>query len=206
LFVCLLAQTRSNKVQTFVRLFAQHASTIGQPFLYVSGNEFCLLGLMKNKLKNLTWRFAKTMPDIPHEYVVRSSENEADFVALFETINKHGRWSKFRGNRYRYWQPGDGFQYWTMTSDIRFSRLSRVINRAKIDGTEIADKITTAIIKYRRNKQLRAVWKRTPRDVRRVIVDRRWIFAWREGRTELIPLDELSDGEIAKRLPSSRRG
>ena len=166
---------------------------------------FCLLGLMKNKLKNLTWRFAKTMPHIPHQYVVRSSENETDFVALFKTINKHGRCGAFRGNRYRYWQPGDGFKYWTMTSDIRFSRLSRIINRARIDGTEIADKITIAIMKYRRNKQLAAVWKRTPRDVRRVIDDRRWL-ALREGRTELIPLDELSDGEIAKRLPSSRRG
>lgn len=75
---------------------------------------FCLLGLMKNKLKKLKWRFAKTMPEIPHEYVVRSSENEANFIELFQTINKHGRWGAFRGNRYRYWHPGDGFKYWTM--------------------------------------------------------------------------------------------
>jgi hypothetical protein len=72
--------------------------------------------------------------------MVRSSENEADYVELFETINKHGRWGTFRGNRYRYWSPGDGFKYWTMTSDIKFSRLSRVINRARIDGSEIPDK------------------------------------------------------------------
>jgi hypothetical protein len=146
---------------------------------------------MKNKLNNLTWRFAKTMPEIPHEYVVRSPDNEADFVALFETINKHGRWGTFRGNRYRYWYPGDGFKYWS---------IKRVINRAKVDGAEVADKITTAIMKYRRNKQLAAVWKRTPRDVQRVIDDRRWICARREGGAELIPLDDLSDAEIAERL------
>jgi hypothetical protein len=149
---------------------------------------------------NLTWRFARTMPHTPHEYVVRSPDNEADFVALFETINKHGRWGTFRGNRYRYWHPGDGFRYWTLTSDLNFSRLSHIINRARIDGAAIADKVTTAIMKYRRNKQLATVWKRTPRDRRRVIDDRRLICACREGGAELIPLGDLSDAEIAERL------
>jgi len=159
---------------------------------------------------NLTWRFAKTMPEIPHEYVVRSPDNEANFAALSETINKHGRWGTFRGNRYRYWYPGNDFKYWT---------IRRIINRARIDGAAITPKhsypvqllrsstetkITTTINKYRRNKQLAAVWKRTARDVRHVIDGRRWILALRKGGTELIPLDHLSDAEIAERLPSRR--
>jgi hypothetical protein len=37
---------------------------------------------------NLRFRFAKTMPEIPHEYVVRSPENESDYVKLFDIIRR----------------------------------------------------------------------------------------------------------------------
>jgi hypothetical protein len=59
--------------------------------------------------------------------VVRSPANEADYVRLFETIAKEGEVEKFKGRAYRYWHPGDGFKYWTMTTDVR---QSRIINRA----------------------------------------------------------------------------
>jgi hypothetical protein len=75
----------------------------------------------------LTFKLAKTMPEIPHEYVVRSPANEADYVALFERIAKEGVIEKFKGRAYRYWRPGDGWRYWAMTTDVR---QSRIINRA----------------------------------------------------------------------------
>ena len=56
--------------------------------------------------------------------------NEADYVALFRAVQHHGVNEKFGKRRYRYWRPGDGFKYWTMTTDVR---TSRIINRAKID-------------------------------------------------------------------------
>ena len=38
----------------------------------------------------LSFRVAKTMPESPHEYVVRTPENEADYVALFNLIVEQG--------------------------------------------------------------------------------------------------------------------
>jgi hypothetical protein len=37
---------------------------------------------------NLRFRFAKTMQEIPHEYVVRSPENESDYSELFDIIRR----------------------------------------------------------------------------------------------------------------------
>ncbi len=38
----------------------------------------------------LSFREAKTMPESPHEYTVRTPENEAAYVALFNLIVEHG--------------------------------------------------------------------------------------------------------------------
>ena len=81
-------------------------------------------------LSRLEFKFAKTMPETPHWYVVRSPANEADYVALFHACQRDGVDEKFGGRRYRYWYPGDGFKYWTMTTDLA---RSQVINRAKVD-------------------------------------------------------------------------
>jgi uncharacterized protein (DUF4415 family) len=81
-------------------------------------------------LSRLTFKFAKTMPETPHWYVVRTRANEADYVALFHTIQEKGVDERFGKRRYRYWRPGDGFKYWAMTADVT---QSHVINRAKID-------------------------------------------------------------------------
>jgi hypothetical protein len=87
-------------------------------------------------LSRLTFKFAKTMPENPHEYVVRKPENEADYVTLFQTCRREGQDEKFQGRTYRYWYPGDGWKYWTMTSDIR---QSQIINRAKVDDPELSE-------------------------------------------------------------------
>jgi hypothetical protein len=58
-------------------------------------------------LSRLAFKFAKTMPTTPHWYVVRSPANEADYVALFHTIQEHGVREKFGKRRYRYWYSGD---------------------------------------------------------------------------------------------------
>jgi uncharacterized protein (DUF4415 family) len=87
-------------------------------------------------LSRLEFRFAKTMPDIPHWYVTRTADNAGDYAALFDTIQKEGVWEKFGKRRYRYWRPGDGFKYWAMTTDVRYSR---VINRAKVAESDDAN-------------------------------------------------------------------
>jgi len=80
-------------------------------------------------LEKLQFRFAKTMPEIPHEYVVRTQHNESDYVELFETIVMLGVIETFKGRCYRYWYAGDGYKYWAMTTDIA---QSQVINRARV--------------------------------------------------------------------------
>jgi hypothetical protein len=85
-------------------------------------------------IDNLTWVFAKTMPETPHWYVVRSPANEETYLELFRTIEREGIWEQFEGYPYRYyWYRGDGYRYWAMTRD---ESKSRVINREKVNPTE----------------------------------------------------------------------
>jgi hypothetical protein len=85
-------------------------------------------------LSRLEFRFAKTMPTHPHEYTVRTAENEATYTALFRAIREHGVDEYFQKRRYRYLYTG-GWKYWAMTTD---ARQSRVINRAKV-GADLDD-------------------------------------------------------------------
>jgi hypothetical protein len=75
------------------------------------------------------------MPEAPHEYTVRTPENEAAYVALFNLIGEHGVGETWGGRRYWYWYPGDGSKYWRMTNDIR---QSRVLNRARAEALSAA--------------------------------------------------------------------
>jgi hypothetical protein len=81
-------------------------------------------------LAPLAFREAQTMPECPHEYVVRTPENEAAYVAIFNLIVEQGVHERWGRRKYQYWYPGDGWKYWCMTSDIR---QSRVLNRARAD-------------------------------------------------------------------------
>jgi hypothetical protein len=85
---------------------------------------------LRAAVARLDFRFAKTMPDQPHEYVVRTQENEADYLALFEAIQVHGVRARFGERWYRYLHPGDGHRYWTMTTAVG---QSWIINRARIN-------------------------------------------------------------------------
>ena len=75
----------------------------------------------------LRFQFAKSMAATPHWYVVRSPENETDYVRLFHRIGEEGVWQEWKGRRYQYWYA-DGFKYWRMTGEVS---QSRVINRAR---------------------------------------------------------------------------
>ena len=62
------------------------------------------------------------MADTPHWYVVRSAGNGDEYQRLFDRITEAGVWEEWRGRRYKYWYPGDGFKYWQM---------GKIINRAR---------------------------------------------------------------------------
>jgi hypothetical protein len=81
------------------------------------------------EFSTLKFRFAKTMPEHPHEYARREEDNKVEFVELFRRIGEQGVWEEFEGKRYRYLYLGP-FKYWRMTNDVR---QSHVINRAKAE-------------------------------------------------------------------------
>lgn len=96
------------------------------------------------ELKKLTFQFATTLADDPHEYVKRTSENEELYVRLWENWKKFGVWGTWDGpkgpRRYKYWYPGDGFRYWAMSTTIHpvESRwASKIINRTRIEGAQV---------------------------------------------------------------------
>jgi hypothetical protein len=114
-------------------------------------------------IASLSFRFAKTMPDQPHEYVVRTPENQAAYVALFEAIQTDGVRERYNGRIKRYLSPGDGWKYWTMTTHMPSSR---VINRAKL-GSPAALASVPVDDQNRRARSARWVRRRRLRPGRR---------------------------------------
>jgi hypothetical protein len=84
-------------------------------------------------IKSSRWRFAKTMPQWPHEYVLRTwrPDKEAAFEALVVLIRAHGYDAPFMdGATYHCLEFGD-WKYWTMGEPPSETTL---INRAKIQA------------------------------------------------------------------------
>jgi hypothetical protein len=84
------------------------------------------LAALRADVVGLNWIFAKTMPHIPHWYIVRSPVNEAVYVRLFEAWREHATPGTFQGSKYKYLHLRDGFKYWAMTNDVR---ASKILNR-----------------------------------------------------------------------------
>jgi hypothetical protein len=81
---------------------------------------------LREVIARLTFVFAKTLAWMPHEYVVRTADNQATYGELVAAIRRHGIPGQFRGRRYKYLYPGDGWRYWWMGPKYP------LINRAKL--------------------------------------------------------------------------
>jgi hypothetical protein len=77
------------------------------------------------------WTFAKTMPEWPHEYVVRDRADEALFERLVVHIRTHGREARFYERPIVYYEE-NGLVYWTMGAPLQETT---VINRCKSEDT-----------------------------------------------------------------------
>jgi hypothetical protein len=95
-------------------------------------------------IARLAFKFAHTMPELPHEYTVRrKAQNDADYVALYEAIMQRGVLEVWVPHRKiaRTLYPGDGWRYWSMSAwrsdaEGRHSlETSRHINRATLENT-----------------------------------------------------------------------
>lgn len=63
------------------------------------------------------WTFVKTMPQNPHEYIVRKNVPDADFVAAVVFIREHGHRQVFQGRPYTQYETG-GHTYWSMGAPV----------------------------------------------------------------------------------------
>lgn len=73
------------------------------------------------------WTFAKTMPQWPHEYLVRDRVDEKLFESLIRHIHEHGEEGCFYHRTLIYFAE-DGFLYWTMGGPVHEET---IINRCR---------------------------------------------------------------------------
>lgn len=82
-----------------------------------------MVSQFENYAKQFRWRFAKTMPQIPHEYIV--IENHKTKIAIIKSmlaeINEYGYYAIFGDKVYQYLNAGE-YKYWVVEN---------IINRAK---------------------------------------------------------------------------
>jgi len=86
---------------------------------------------LKEFVVTTKWTFAKTMPEWPHEYIVRSNVEENLFLLLVQHIRANGYEGKFYKTAITYFEE-DGLVYWTMGSPIEETT---IINRCKKEDT-----------------------------------------------------------------------
>ncbi|MBL8549240.1 MAG: hypothetical protein JNJ73_04600 [Hyphomonadaceae bacterium] len=76
------------------------------------------------------WKFARTMPQWPHEYTLRKNWNGSipfeNVVQFLRDHGRHARWGKARAKRI-YWDH-DGYEYWSMGASLSETTL---INRGR---------------------------------------------------------------------------
>ncbi len=78
-------------------------------------------------VSKLEWRFAKTMPEIPHEYIVRDNLSNKDktlFDRLATHIKEQGYIGKFALKTYWYIDIGD-YKYWVIDNILNREPLTK---------------------------------------------------------------------------------
>ena len=86
---------------------------------------------LKYFVQDEKWTFAKTMPDWPHEYLVRERVDESLFVQMVEHIRAQGFQGHFYKKPITYFAE-DGMVYWTMGAPIAETI---IINRCREENT-----------------------------------------------------------------------
>jgi len=80
---------------------------------------------------NVEWTFAKTMPEWPHEYIVRDCVDERLFEDLVRHIRAHGREGRFYERVITYYDDA-GMVYWTMGAPLDETT---IVNRCRNEDT-----------------------------------------------------------------------
>jgi hypothetical protein len=86
---------------------------------------------LRNFAREAKWTFAKTMPEWPHEYIVRERVDEKLFEQLVRHIRANGHEEVFYTEKYIYFEE-DGLLYWTMGEPIEETD---IINRCRKENS-----------------------------------------------------------------------
>jgi len=86
---------------------------------------------LKDFINKASWTYAKTMPEWPHEYIVRGKVDENLFVETVKHIREFGHDGLFYQQHLIYFDEGD-FVYWTMGAQMEETI---IINRCKKENT-----------------------------------------------------------------------
>ena len=95
---------------------------------------------LREMIARCQWTFAKTMPWVPHEYIVRGKcpLAEEEFIYFVNMQRDYGvkeHWGKY----YHPYLYIDDYKYWTMGAPIEETI---IINRAKVYSVEDANNTT----------------------------------------------------------------
>jgi hypothetical protein len=94
-------------------------------------NSVALPEILREFIASSKWTFAKTMPEWPHEYIVREKVDRVLFESLVRHIRQHG----FEGHFYQrvlIYFAENGLLYWTMGEPMEETM---IINRCKQEGS-----------------------------------------------------------------------
>ena len=82
-------------------------------------------------IHTVTWTYARTMPEWPHEYIVKKNVDAGLFVEVVRHIREYGYQGWFYQEQITYFDQ-DGLVYWTMGAPIEETT---IINRCGEEGT-----------------------------------------------------------------------
>jgi len=95
---------------------------------------------VKKYLDNCSWRYAKTMPQVPHWYTLKGEDNyhnNETFEMVVQYIRDYGYDDFYYRKKYRAYNY-NGYKYWTMGAPVEETT---VINRKKLNGSISYDTI-----------------------------------------------------------------
>jgi hypothetical protein len=86
---------------------------------------------LREFINSVKWTYAKTMPQWPHEYIVRARVDQKLFEQLVHHIRANGFEGVFYQEKFIYFEA-DGLLYWTMGAPVCETT---IINRCKKESS-----------------------------------------------------------------------
>ena len=94
-------------------------------------NQHALPEGLRNFVREAEWTFAKTMPQWPHEYIVRARVDQNLFEQLVHHIRANGFEAPFYDEKFIFFEEG-GMLYWTMGAPVDETT---IINRCRKENS-----------------------------------------------------------------------